>query len=76
MIATASTLRKNIYRLLDQVADGGEPLLINRKGRLLKVVREEPPSKLSRLTRHDCIPGDPENLVHLDWSAEWKHDLP
>jgi hypothetical protein len=46
--------------------------MIRRKGRLLKVVPEAPlKSKLSRLTPHDCIVGDPEALVHADWSREW-----
>lgn len=26
--------------------------------------------KLSRLIPHDCIIGDPEDLVHMDWLAE------
>lgn len=26
--------------------------------------------------RHDCLTGDPEDIVHLDWSREWPHDLP
>ena len=76
MIATASSLRKDIYRLLDQVAAGGEPLLIKRKGKLLKVSVEQPADKWSQLGARKCTNGDPEDLVHVDWSAEWNHDLP
>ena len=32
----------------------------------------EPPSQLQNLKRRDCIVGDPEDLVHLDWSNEWR----
>lgn len=32
--------------------------------------------KLSRLVEHDCVIGDPEEIVHWDWSEEWHHDLP
>lgn len=72
MQVNASNLRKNIYRLLDRVLETGEPLEIERNGRFLKVVPElRKGSKLSRLVRHDCIEGDPEDLVHLDWSGEW-----
>jgi hypothetical protein len=76
MIANASTLRKNIYRMLDHVADSGTPLIINRRGRLLKIVRENAPAKLSSLTKRDIIKGKPEDLVHMDWSHGWRHDLP
>ena len=76
MAITASTLRGNIYKLLDQVLETGQPLEIERKGASLKIVPEQPPSKLSRLVKHPCLTGDPETVVHLDWSKEWKHDLP
>lgn len=72
MTVTASVLRKNIYRLLDEVLETGKSLDIQRKKGLLKVVVEQPPSKLARLKKHNCIQGDPEALVHSDWSGEWK----
>jgi hypothetical protein len=72
MTVTVSGLRQNIYRLLDQVIETGQPLSIKRGNRLLKIVAEKPASKLGRLSRHNCIHGDPEELVHLDWSKEWK----
>ena len=76
MIATASSLRKDIYRLLDHVASGGEPLLIKRKGKLLKICVEQPADKWEHLCPRKCTTGDPEDLVHMDWSGEWNHDLP
>ena len=76
MEITASELRSNLYRLLDQVVEEGKPLTIRRKGHVLKIVCEDGPTKLGGLPRHPCIAGDPEDLVHLDWSGEWKHDLP
>lgn len=75
MAVNASTLRENIYRLLDQVLETGQPLEIERKGKLLRVVAVPPPSKIDRLVKHDCLRGDPEGIVHLDWSTEWRHDL-
>jgi len=75
MKVTPSSLRGDLYNLLDRVLEG-EPLWIERKGHLLKVIRADPPGKLDRLLAHDCIAGDPEDLVHSDWSVEWKHDLP
>ncbi len=76
MAETASTLRSNIYKLLDETLATGKPLYIKRKGRELSICPVEKGSKLSNLTRHDCIVGDPEELVHNDWSGEWNHDLP
>ena len=73
MVITASELRQNIYKLLDQVLDSGVPLEIERNGRRLRVVPVDAPSKLDRLIEHpDLIVGDPEDLVHMDWSHEWR----
>jgi len=73
MVITASELRQNIYKLLDQVLDSGVPLEIERNGRRLRVVPVDAPSKLDRLIEHpDLIVGDPEDLVHIDWSHEWR----
>ena len=72
MAITASQLRQDVYRLLDQVVATGVPLEIQRKGRTLKVVPDPAPEgKLSSLTPHVCIVGDPEEIVHMDWSGEW-----
>ena len=72
MVVTASELRQNIYKLLDQVLESGVPLEIERNGRRLRVVSMEAPSKLDRVIGHqDYIVGDPEELVHIDWSDEW-----
>ena len=65
-------LRKNIYKLLDQVLESGKPIEIKRKGKRLLIIPAEPESKLERLESHpDCIAGDPEDFVHIDWSGEW-----
>jgi len=68
----ASKLRANIYRILDQVLETGVPVEIERRGKLLKIVCEEPPSKLERLRSRDYLRTAPEELVHLDWSGEWR----
>ena len=62
-----------IYRILDQVLETGEPVEITRGGRKLKIVPAEEPRtrKLDRLAkRPETLLGDPEDLVHLDWSKE------
>lgn len=75
MELTASKLRANIYRILDRVAETGIPVEIVRGRRRLKIVPVETtaPNKLARLKpRPNVLIGDPERLVHLDWSKEWK----
>lgn len=67
-----SALRSNIYKLLDRVLRTGEPVEIERRGRRLKIVREDG-GKLDLLKPHpDYLRGDPEDIVHLDWSDEWR----
>lgn len=73
MTITASELRQNVYRLLDQVLATGLPIEIERGGRRLRIVPVDPQAKLTRLSAHpNTIVGDPEDLVHLDWSNEWR----
>lgn len=76
MPITVSKLRSDIYRLLDEVLTSGTPLEVELKGRQLVILPTQKASKLARLVPHDCINCDPQDLVHLDWSGEWRHDLP
>ena len=75
MALTASKLRENIYRVLDEVLATGRPVEIERNGRVLRIVAVELPSvrNLSHLEPHpDGVVGDPADLVSLDWSHEWR----
>jgi hypothetical protein len=72
MKMTASKVRENIYRILDEIIESGRPVEIKRKGRILKIVSEEPVKKTSRLIQRNIIRGRAEDLVHIDWSNEWK----
>ena len=71
MTVTASVLRKDIYHLLDRVLETGTPLEVKRKSGTVKIVAEQSVGKMARLKKHDCIKGDPEELVRSDWSGEW-----
>ena len=73
MVLNASQLRKNIYKLLDKVAQTGIPIEIDRKGKRLRIISVKKPSKLDNIKKKDGILNcDPEELVHIDWSHEWK----
>ena len=75
---TASKLRANVYRVLDQVLETGVPVEIERHGRRVRIApvgggRVRGASKLSGLKRRPgflrCAPDD---IVHIDWSREWR----
>ena len=74
MALTASKLRENIYKVLDQVLETGVPVEIVRRRRKLKIIAvDEPAKKLDRLKKHSkALVGNPQDLVHRDWSKEWK----
>lgn len=72
---SASQLRQDVYRLLDQVLATGEPLEISRKGRTLRIVADRPVSKLDRIqARPDFVLGDAGDLVEIQWSDSWNAD--
>ncbi|MBL4818805.1 MAG: type II toxin-antitoxin system Phd/YefM family antitoxin [Deltaproteobacteria bacterium] len=70
MVVTTSKLRENIYQLLDQVLRTGVPLEIDRKGKKLEVVLKKKSGHPSHLIKRDIIVGEPDELVHIDWSSE------
>jgi hypothetical protein len=75
LATTASQLRANIYRMLDEVLETGQPLEIERKGKTLVIAPKEEQSIWDRLPRREgFIVGDPDELIHMDWSSEWNPD--
>lgn len=75
MAISATNLRANVYRLLDEVLDTGRPLEIERSGKILTITPKEGASVWDRLPRREgAILGDPEELIHIDWSSEWNPD--
>lgn len=73
---SASRLRSDIYRIIDHVIETGTPIEVARAGGAVRIIRADEPPRKSRLDDLDSHPravtGDPEDLVHLDWSGEWK----
>lgn len=74
MAITASKLRADVYRILDEVLATGEPVEIQRGGRTLLIVSADASTpRLARLRpRPDLVVGDADDLVHVDWSGEWQ----
>ena len=70
---TATELRANLYRILDLVAEKSEIVEIARRGKILKIVLASPPDKTRRLvSRENYLKGNPDEIVHMDWSDQWK----
>lgn len=74
---TASKLRANVYRVLDQMIETGVPVEIERHGRRLRIVpasagRFPAPGKLQRFKPRRYLRCAPAALVHIDWSWEWR----
>ena len=72
MAISASALRQNIYKILDRVAETGIPEEVNRKGYVLQIVAKNKKSKLANAKKRPVIKGDPDDLVHIDWSDLWQ----
>jgi len=72
MAISVTKLRANLYEIVDRVIETGVPVEIERKGERLRLERAKRKSKLQKLVKHpETIVGDPENIVHMDWSGEW-----
>ncbi len=77
MIMSASKLRENIYKILDQALITGESIEIQRNGKILKIVppkEDKKKSKLANLKKHQCIVGHSHDLSQSDWMKEWEEE--
>jgi hypothetical protein len=67
-----SNIQKDILGILDKVVKTGVPMVIERKGKRLLISPAEKHRNLDCLEDHpDFIIGNPDNLVHIDWTAKW-----
>lgn len=71
MAITASKLRENVYRILDDAIETGVPVEIERKGVILRIVPDTAPSRLDRIEKRDLFEGDPDSIIGADWLAGW-----
>jgi hypothetical protein len=67
---TASKLRENVYRILDEAIESGTPVEIDRKGVILRIVPESVPCRLDRLEKRHLFEGDPDSIIDYDWSSD------
>lgn len=70
-------VKSQFDQVIDDVLRTGVPVEFECSGRRLQIAPVASPGKLDRLVaRPDVIVGDPEDLVHWDWSQECHVDLP
>jgi prevent-host-death family protein len=76
MTLTATELRKQLYRVLERVAETGEPVEVVLKGRTFRIVSADyaPVTfSLDRLAPHpEALVGELDDIVHMDWSDQWR----
>ena len=75
MKVTATQLRADLYRILDRVSKTGEEIEITRASGSL-VIRPKVSERRARGRRPrgnpKLIVGNPDELIHIDWSKHWK----
>lgn len=74
MVLTVEALREKIYNVLDGVLETGIPVVIERNGRRLKIIAENPPSKLDNLVdRTDAVTGELDDIARIGFTmdGEW-----
>ena len=71
MAITASKLRENVYRILDEAIETGKPVEVVRKGVTLTIVPPKRVSKMATLKKRKVFVGDVEDIIGMDWSKEW-----
>lgn len=75
MPITASKLRENVYRILDEALETGRPVEVIRRGKRLKIVPETRRDRLANLKkRPSAFSGDVEDIIGMDWSGRWNPD--
>lgn len=73
MKLTASRLRQEIYKILDEVIRTGKPIEIERNGSLLKIIAVKHNfNKLAKLKKRRLSDEDSDHFEHIDWTGEWK----
>jgi prevent-host-death family protein len=82
MTITATKLRADLYRVIDNVIENGVPVEVELRGRKVRIVPVEPRDKLADLVkRPGVIVGDPRHLPRVKtfdekkWRKKWDKRL-
>lgn len=82
MAITATKLRSDLYRVIDDVLRKGVAVEVELRGKKVRIVPAEPRDKLANLVkRPDVIVGDPGRLARVrtfdeaKWRKKWDKRL-
>jgi prevent-host-death family protein len=82
MAITATKLRSDLYRVIDDVIKKGVPVEVELRGKKVRIVPAEPRDKLANLVRRPgVIVGDPGRLARVKtfdeakWRKKWDKRL-
>lgn len=74
---TVTELRRNIFRLFDEVLNTGVPLEVKKGNQKLRILPIKKKNKLDNLTlRPEVIKENPDDLPDIHWEREIDIDLP
>ncbi len=78
MTITATKLRSDLYRVINEVIKKGVPVEVELRGKKVRIVPAEPRDKLANLVRRlGVIVGDTGRLAHVKtfdeakWRKKW-----
>lgn len=67
MPITASKLRANVYRILDEAIETGEPVEVVHQGIVLTIVPPKRVNKLDKLKKRKVFVGDVDDIIGMGW---------
>jgi hypothetical protein len=76
MAMSASEFKENMEHVFKEVLETGAPVEIELNGQTLQLAKKGKLKLDGLVSRPEFIQGDPEDLVHIDWSGEIDGDLP
>ena len=72
MSISVTSLRADIYKTFERIAETDEPVLVHHKGALYRITKErEGFNPDAIVTRPNAIVGDPDELVSVDFADAW-----
>ena len=66
----------NTEVLLKKIVENNTSIEVQFDKKTIIIALSKHENKLKQLKCHEgCIVGDPEDIVHIDWSGEWRNDI-
>ena len=73
---SATELRANVYKILDEVLATGQPRAVRRKGQLVLIQPASGPRlRLADLPKREGLACTPDELIGTSWEREWEAGL-